>query len=465
MYKMLSSEVTDKQNSNALVLSSKLLEPRQRKRAYADFLGVMYAVDYLQNSGYRVNIQRSIFKSAKLYSDFEICDIYSNSHRLYVVTAYGTEIVKIPYMHKKYDILPEAYIVVELQIGMKEANVKGIIKPVDFENAEINNDYFKFNTNELRNIEELYEIIKNYSGIKPSIGKHLECMDMFVPYTEDKLTDNEKKKFIEHILTCETCKKRLMDTLEFDSASKNIVKRNNILSNEDFSKEETFIRKLQNSNREEIKIQGAIDTIYNENSFNELKNSTFRYGAEIPPKTKKIILTGFFTVAILLVIISFAANLPKGGENQKAKTVQGEVIDTNETNLSQSQGGDFDIYIPKIDKSKGYLTISKVSWEVSKNINNEEQKKFLQQAGKSVRLNLQNDLLLSNTTTVNNKVKFDIRFYRDGSLENVELVQSSGNSALDKVIQQSLQNTLYYMRPPKGSFVGKKNSLTIVIDF
>ena len=162
---------------------------------------------------------------------------------------------------------------------------------------------------------------------------------------------------------------------------------------------------------------------------------------------------------------SFAANLPKGGENQKAKTVQGEVIDTNENNLSQSQGGDFDIYIPKIDKSKGYLTISKVSWEVSKNINNEEQKKFLQQAGKSVRLNLQNDLLLSNTTTVNNKVKFDIRFYRDGSLENVELVQSSGNSALDKVIQQSLQNTLYYMRPPKGSFVGKKNSLTIVIDF
>lgn len=79
-----------------------------------------------------------------------------------------------------------------------------------------------------------------------------------------------------------------MDTLEFDSASKNIVKHNNILSNEDFSKEENFIRKLQNSNREEIKIQGAIDTIYNENSFNELKNSTFRYGAEIPPKTKKL---------------------------------------------------------------------------------------------------------------------------------------------------------------------------------
>ena len=465
MYKMLSSEVTDKQNSKALALSSKLMEPRQRKRAYADFLGVMYAVDYLQNSGYRVNIQRSIFNSTKLYSDFEICDIYSNSHRLYVVTAYGTEIVKIPYLHKEFDILPEAYIVVELQIGMKEANIKGIIKPEDFENADVSNDYFKFNTNELRNIEELFEVIKNYSGIKPSIGKHLECMDLFIPYTENKLSYEEKKKFIEHILTCETCKKRLMDTLEFDSASKNMVRHNNILSNEDFSKEENFIRKLQSTNKKEVGLQGAIDTIYKENSLDELKNSTLRYGAEIPPKTKKIILTGFFVVAFLLVIISFASNMPNNITNSKNKNVQGEVANGPVIEFSNSETSNYDINIPKIDKNKGYLTISKVSWEVSKNVNNEEQKKFLQQAGKSIRLNLQNDLLLSNNTTVNNKVKFDIRFYRDGSLESIEIAQSSGNSAVDRVIQQSLQNTLYYMRPPKGSFVGKKNGLTLVIDF
>lgn len=465
MYKMLSSEVTSKQNSQALILSSKLLEPRQRKRAYADYLGIMYAADYIQNSGYRVNTQRSVFKSAKLYSDFEITDIYSNSHRLYVVTIYGTEIVKIPFMHKEFNILPEAYIVVELQIGMKEAFIKGIIKPEDLENAEVINDYFKFNSHELRNIEELFEIIKNYSGIKPSIGKHLECMDMFIPYTEGKLTNEEKKKFIEHILTCETCKKRLMDTLEFDSNSKNIAGHNGILSGEDYSREENFIRKLQNSNKEEIKIQGAIDTIYNESSLSELKSTALRYGAEIPPKTKKIILTGFFVVAFLLVIISFASNLPKNPEDAKSKTVQGEVLNNNSVEFSDNQTSDFDIYVPKIDKNKGYLTVSKVSWEVAKNINSDEQKKFLQQAGKSVRLNLQNDLLLSNSTTVNNKVKFDIRFYRDGSLENVELAQSSGNSAVDKVIKQSLENTLYYMRPPKGSFVGKKNGLTLVIDF
>ena len=465
MYKMLSSEITDKQNSEALVLSSKLAEPRQRKRAYADYLGVIYAVDYIQAAGFRVNTQRSVFKSHKLYSDFEITDIYSNSHRLYVITAYGTEIVKIPCIHKEFNILPEAYIVVELQIGMKEAHIKGIIKPEDIETAEFSNDYFKFNTNELRNIEELFEIIKNYSGIKPSIGKHLECMDMFVPYTEDRLSNEEKKKFIEHILTCETCKKRLMDTLEFDTHSKNIIKHNSILTNEDFSKEENFIRKLQNTNKEEIKIQGAIDTIYDKNSFSDLKTAAFKYGVEIPAKTKKMVLTGMFVVAFLLVIISFASNAPHGANKQNNKTVQGEILENDSFDYLSNQTQDFDINIPKIDKNKGYLTVSKVSWEVSKNINNEDQKKFLQQAGKSIRLNLQNDLLLSNNTAVNNKVKYDIRFYRDGSLDNIELVQSSGNNAVDKVIQQSLENSLYYMHPPKGSFTGKKNSLTLVVDF
>lgn len=465
MYKMLSSEITDKQNSQALILSSKLTEPRQRKRAYADYLGIMYATDYIQNAGFRVNNQRSAFRAAKLYSDFELTDIYTNSHRLYVVTVYGTEIIKIPAMHKEFDILPEAYVVVDLKIGMKEAEIKGIIKPEDFENREISNDYFKFYTNELRNIDELFDIVKDYSGIKPSIGRHLECMDLFVPYTENKLTNEQKKKFIAHILTCETCKKRLMDTLNFDAHSKNIANHNNILSSEDISKEENFIRKLQNSNKEEIKIQGAIDTIYSDNGFNDLKGSALKYGAEIPPKTKKIILTGFFVVAFLLVVISFASNVPNKNSDSKAKTVQGEVAEGDTIEFSNSNTSDFDINVPKIDKNKGFLSVSKVSWEVSKNINSEEQKRFLQQAGKSIRLNLQNDLLLSNSTAVNNNVKFDIRFYRDGSLENIEVAKSSGNSAVDKVIKQSLENTLYYMHPPKGSFVGKKNSLTLVVDF
>ena len=465
MYKMLSPEVTDKQNSEALLLSSKLIEPRQRKRAYIDYLGALYVADYIQNAGFSVNTQRSIFKSHKLYSDFEITDIYSNSHRLYVVTLYGTEIVKIPVLHNEFDILPEAYIVSELQIGMKEAKIKGIIKPEDIKGAEISNDYYKFHANELRSIEELFEIIKNYSGIKPSVGKHLECMDMFVPYMEDKLTKEQKKKFIEHILTCETCKKRLMDTIKFDVASKHITSHNGILTSEDISREENFIRKLQATNKEELKIQGAIDTIYNENSLTDLKSTALRYNTELPPKTKKIVLTSFFVVAFLLIIISFAANIPKNNENAKSKTVQGEILSNNVVELSDNNSSDFEINVPKIDKNKGFLTVSKVSWEIAKNLNDEEQKNFLQQAGKSIRLNLQNDLLLSNSTTVNNKAKFDIRFYRDGSLENIELAQSTGNMAVDKTIQKSLESSLHYMRPPKGSFVGRNNGLTLVIDF
>ena len=460
MYKTLPSPITQKQNTGALILSSKLFDQRQRKRAYADFLGAMYAIDYIQSSGFRINVQRSIFKSLKLYSDYEITDIYANSHRFFILTLYGTEIVKVPFKHKEFDILPDAYIVVELKTGMKEANIKGIIKPEDL-NKEPDNGYIKLNANELRNISELFDIIKKYSGIKPSIGKHLDCMSLFIPYVENKLNKEDMKKLIEHILTCETCKRRLIDMLKFDTGSKTISGHGGILSKEDLLKEENFIKKLRTSNNEGTNLKGAIDVIYKDNNFTDIKNETLKNETNIPPKTKKLILTGFTVIAVLFVIVSFALLIP----NNKNEAAQGEVLPEVINEYNESQTADYEVNIPKINKSRGYMTVSKVSWEVPDRINKDEQKNFLQQAGKSIRLNLQNDLLLSNETAVNGRVKFDMGFYKDGSLEEVKVVQSSGVGAVDKIIKQSIENTLHYMRPPKGSFAGKKNDLTLVIDF
>ncbi len=466
MYKTLSPLISRKQNADALALSSRFSDLILRKRAYVDFLGVFYAADYLQEAGFRANISRSVFKSAKLYSDFEVLDIYSNAHRLNVITAYGSDIVKIPAAHKKFDIFPEGYIVVEIKAGAKEAAVKGIILPEDISDNNFDGSFYKFNINKLRNVEELFQIIKSYAGIKPSIGRHLDCMNMFVSYTDGKLSDDDKKKLIQHILSCETCKKRLMDTLEFDAKSKNIMNHNGILSNDDFSSEENFIRNIHNTGNNQAGLKGAIDVIYNADGLNGLKKESFKYKADFPIKANKLILTAFTVVAVLLVAVSFAFNVPykKTAEN---KTVQGEIFSDGDTNAIafESSVPDFEVNIPKINKTKGYTTISKVSWEVSGKVNSEEQKNFLQQAGKSIRLNLQNDLVLSSEVAVNNKAKFDIGFYRDGNLENVTLAQSSGSGAVDKLIGQSIESSLHYMRPPKGSFVGKKNALTLVVDF
>lgn len=467
MQNTTSPVITQKQNQDAQILSSKLNDVRQRKRAYVDFTGAFYAADYLQSFGLRANMQRSVFKCSKLYLDFEIVDIYCNSHMIYVLTAYASETVKVPMMHRQYGIVPESYIVVNLKAGLKEAEIKGIIEPADFETAQNDGKYYTFNINNLKPIDSLIQKVRKYAGIKSSIGRHLDCMSLFVPYVDNKLDNAKKKQLIEHVLTCETCKKRLIETVEFDNKSKGIENYGAILSKEDLSTKDNFIKKIANAEKEgQAGLKGAIDVIYEGKEFNNIKEEAFKYKTDIPPKAKKLVLLTFSVIVTLFILVIFAFNIPianKAPINDEA--AEGTVYAGDLGTALNESGDDFDLTVPKINKNKSYATVSKVSWEVSSNVTKEDQKKFLQQVGKSIRLNLQNDLLLSNEVALNNRVKFDIRFLRDGNIESITVSESSGTKAVDEIIRQSIENTMYYMRPPKGSFVGKKNGLTLVINF
>ncbi len=468
-----SAVITKNQSQKALMLSSKVKDVYLRRQAYNDFTAAMYLIDYMQNIGLRANIQRSVFKSSKIYSDFRFVDLYCNSHMLYVITVNQREAIKIPAIHKEYDILPEGYIVVELNSFAKQVRIKGVIYPNGTENKEKEGEYFVFGEEELTDAETFFEKLRKYAGIKSSIGRHLECINLFVPYMDDKLNSEEKKTLIKHILTCETCKKKLMDALEFDTNSKSIENHTEIISKEDLSTKEKFLNKIKtNSLHNSNELQGVIDVIYNEDEMSKIKEGGFKYSSQIQdlsPKTKKLIALSI-SVFVILVLITLVASsfLPNSNKNSK-KSVQGvaltQQVKSENTNIDAPLTN-YQVNVPNLRKStKGYTSISKVSWEAPKNSTKEEQKRFLQSAGKSIRLNLQNDLLLSNEVALNNKVKFDIRFLRDGSLDDITILDSSGTDAVDEIIKQSVQNTLYYMRPPKGSFVGKNNSLTLIIDF
>lgn len=467
MYKTISPVITQNQIQQAQLLASKLSDSKSRKQANIDFLGCLFLIDYFQSIGIRVNSQRSIFRCSKLYKDFEAVDIYCNSHMLYVITAYGTDYVKIPSIHKQYEMFPEAYVVVDLKIGMKEAEIKGFITPADFDYAVLEGKYYKFDINKLTPFENLIEPLRKYTGIKSSVGKHLDCMKLFVPYIDNKLNDEDKKKLINHILTCETCKKRLIDSIEFDKNSNELDKFPSVAQRSDLTSKEAFKRKLNNlSNKESEQVKGAIDVIYKNQALSALKDETLKLKADFPVKAKKLIMIASVFSLLLLVLLVFAFNIPKAKANKNnSKTVQGEVVQNHKVNNEIETVSDYEIKIPKMKANVPMMNVSKVSWEVQNELKNDSQKKFLQSAGKSIRLNLQNDLLLSGSAAVNNKVKFNIRFLRDGSIEEIEVAESSGTGAVDKIIQKSIEDTLSFMRPPKGSFVGKRNALTLIIEF
>ena len=435
--------ITSEQNERAKSLSSKITNSNLAKNAYLDFAAEAFFSDFMIEDGFFVNTKRSLFKNTRLYSDFSIVDVYCNYHKYYLLTSFDFDSVKIPKKHKEYDILPEAYIVIKIDEFSNRADILGFFEPDETDYHEEMGDFYLYKIDKLKNITELKEKIKQKAELKHAVGSHINCIKLFENYIKNQLSEDEKKNLILHIMSCESCKKKLVEML--DLAEPEITP----VIKQDYNNE----------------IKDVIDTIYKNKELEIKDNDTFKYTFEFPYKLKKpVVLTGaiFLILAILIMGVAAASS---GKKKVKDKEVQGLILDGDMQNYDEEQGQNYDIKLPPVRTNKGYAAVSKVSWEVSSNLNKDEYKKFLQQTGKTIRLNLQNDLLLSNEAIINSRVKFEMKFYRDGNLESLDVLTSSGSGAVDNVIKQSIENTMQYMKPPKGAFVGNRNSLILNIDF
>lgn len=111
-------------------------------------------------------------------------------------------------------------------------------------------------------------------------------------------------------------------------------------------------------------------------------------------------------------------------------------------------------------------SISKVAWEVPEELAyNDSFRKYLQVAGKNLKLNLQNDLLLATEMAYSNKVVVDLVINRDGSLQSENVAASSGSKQIDKIVLQSVKETLKYLKMPSSELKGGSANATLIINF
>lgn len=110
--------------------------------------------------------------------------------------------------------------------------------------------------------------------------------------------------------------------------------------------------------------------------------------------------------------------------------------------------------------------VTKVAWEVPEDLAyNDSFRKYLQVAGKNLKLNLQNDLLLASEMAYSNKTIVDLQIGTDGSLQAENVAVSSGSKQIDKIVLQSVKQTLQYLKMPTSELNGKSVTATLIINF
>lgn len=111
-------------------------------------------------------------------------------------------------------------------------------------------------------------------------------------------------------------------------------------------------------------------------------------------------------------------------------------------------------------------TISKVAWEVPEDFAyNDGFRKYLQIAGKNLKLNLQNNLLLATEMAYSNRVVVDLAISKDGALQSENLITSSGSKQIDKIVLQSVKETLMYLKMPSSELGSNSVNATLIINF
>ena len=110
-------------------------------------------------------------------------------------------------------------------------------------------------------------------------------------------------------------------------------------------------------------------------------------------------------------------------------------------------------------------TVRSLTWEVPDYLSySEEIKKYLQTAGKSIRLSLSSDLLLATEYAYSSRIKVAIRLKNDGTVEDAQIVQSSGSNQINDIVLRTVKDTLKVVKPASGEIPTANFKLGLIIN-
>ena len=111
-----------------------------------------------------------------------------------------------------------------------------------------------------------------------------------------------------------------------------------------------------------------------------------------------------------------------------------------------------------------YVDVKKLGWAVPSYLSyNENFKKYLQTAGKSLKLSLSSDLLMATEYNYSDIIQVDITLTKEGTLKDAKVMQTSGSAQIDGIVLQTVKDTLNVVKAPAGVIDGDSAHLTLKI--
>lgn len=229
-----------------------------------------------------------------------------------------------------------------------------------------------------------------------------------------------------------------------------------------------------------------LEVLYN-NTTTDKVSDELGLNSTAPEKGKKAVIIASTIVVALAGLLVYASinktnnqtanqastnnvlenNLPKLDEQKipeesaiiPEKPVQKETLENTTQKVAQNVNKK---NAPLVDAP--YLDVKKLSWSVPDYVSyNDDFRKYLQTAGKSLKLSLSSDLLLATEYAYSDQIQVNVVLSKEGVIQDAKILQSSGSTQIDQIVLRTVNDTLKVVKAPAGVIVGDSIQLTLKI--
>ncbi len=483
-------------------VAANLHNPLRRKMALVDMLGLQVVQRHYKNFDINLDSEVCLHKIPFALEEYRVCDLTYNGYKIFVITVFNENFIRIPRVHFNLNITPDFYVIAEVDNSLNAGVVGGFISSNDVRRTLSDTNYFYPKISDLR---EPYELTFLLSKKKPNIlpfGKHIDAISLFGKVLDDIITGEEKRKLITHLHTCPNCLKRFLDLHAFNDVSTRMILAPQAPKKEEKRAAEVVQKTSQKQipvtaiPKAEIKekisilnetipaaskgisdLSGFLKSLNDEAELEQskinfdgvktfakrsailaisivkyIKNALNILNLKIKAKYTKKQRRAFLAACLLAI---FAWNMFAGDKDKKAVLDNPPALETQQM-LEPIPAESIMQYSPEFTNGsiQPFRGNVEVSWDVDKTLaEKEEYKNFLQILGKNIKLNLENEFIIIGELPKNKDLQLRIEFSNNASVKNISFMTASGTKQIDDTILNSLYEILSYVKAPRNGII------------
>lgn len=203
---------------NAKFSASKVDDKYLRKRAFALNIAANATAKFLNEKGLKIQVNHSLYKSPSFAKEIELADIYLGQTRFDVRVTFNDRTFCVPKSHLKYDVRPNAYIVVKLDSNLCDIEFLGFVAENKLEYPNSDSEYYTFPLSVLNPIETFVEYAQNIEVHSHPYDEkeHENVKEICANFIDNQVSEADKIYFIKHVASCPVCRETFRDMNDFD---------------------------------------------------------------------------------------------------------------------------------------------------------------------------------------------------------------------------------------------------------